>query len=130
MKKEKWYLKNSATIVRMDDIKEFTDLFVNYLDQFKEQMEINMIKFQQAQLNGVKPKLSPLAITIKDEDFEVIENKIRRKDSNKKLNLSVFLVSKSIEHKKVDFFIMNKTYHDKIVEENRKKEIDNCAKID
>ena len=122
MKKEKWYLKNSPTIIRVDDIKEFTDLFVNHIDQFTEKMKMKMIQFQQSQLNGIEPKKNPMLITITDDEFDIVSKKIRFKLPNKKTNLSIFGISASMERNRIDIVFMSQSYFDKIkaAEEEKK----------
>lgn len=121
MKKEKWYLKNSSTIIRVDDIKEFTDLFVNHLEQFTQQMKEKILLQQQAQIQKTPYNHKPIFIVIPDEEFFVLEKKIKTKLTNKKVNLRGFAVSTSMVHNKIDVVIMNQTHLDELKRKEEEK---------
>lgn len=133
MKKETWYLKNYLTIVRVDKIKEFSDIFTNYSDVLTEQIKKNMLEYQQAQLSGSKFKVNPLEVVIKDEEFEVLWSKINQKLKSKGKIYEYLVFSKNPSPRDNRLIIVSQSFDNMRNQKNKEtviEQIEDCAKID
>lgn len=121
MKSNKLYLKNLKTLLRVDDIIEVKTVFEDNIENMFNHINNQMKEFIETKTS--KP-LKPFAVTISDEQFLVIEKKIKQKISQPiKPNFDFLLLGSNVKmnSKDVIMIIIKESYRDRAIESEKKK---------